>query len=94
MTLIEAQEAGLACFISDKVSDYAIISNLVYQLPLDDINKWIECIVSYRRPKKIVLNDKNWDIKGICAKLEQNYLDALDSRENLDYMYEGGLRCR
>lgn len=83
IVLIEGQEAKLPCFISDKVPSHAIISNLVTVLPLDvGAEKWAETILSYRKPKKTVLNDKDWDIKIVTKKLEQYYLSIITEKQN------------
>lgn len=83
IALIEAQESRLPCFISDKVPTHAIMSNLVTVLPLDDgAKKWSKAILSYRKPKRIVLDDKEWDIRLVTRKLEQIYLDSLAEKKN------------
>ena len=83
LSLIEAQVAKKICFVSDSVNGHASISNLVTRLSLDDgAEKWADAILSYKKPKKIVVNDEDWDIKKITKKLEQIYLDALAERRN------------
>ena len=83
LSLIEAQIAKKPCFISDTIDGHAVISNLVTSLSLDDgPEKWAEAILKYKKPKKIEVNDEDWDIKKITKQLEQLYLDALAEKEN------------
>ena len=75
LSLIEAQEAKLPCFISDKITNEAIISNLVTQLPIDSgINSWVNELCNINKVNDIYLNDKGWDIKQVVKKLEKIYL--------------------
>jgi hypothetical protein len=75
---VEAQEAKLPCFISDTINESAIISNLVSVLPLEqDAEVWAKTITQYRKPKKIILKDDDWDICKITKKMEHIYLDAI-----------------
>ena len=83
LSLIEAQIAKKPCFISDRIDDYAIISNLVTRLPLENgTKKWADAIMNYKKPKKVIVDDENWDIKKITKQLEQLYLDALAENQN------------
>ncbi|MBR3252636.1 glycosyltransferase [Candidatus Saccharibacteria bacterium] len=82
-SLIEAQEAKIPCFVSDSVTESATISNLVTRLSLDDgAEKWAEIIENYRKPERIIINDKDWDIKKITRQLENIYEDALTEKKN------------
>ncbi len=83
IALVEAQERKLPCFISDRVPEHATISNIVTRLSLKDgAKKWADVILEYKTPKKIIINDRDWDIKKVTRQLEQIYLDALAEREN------------
>lgn len=83
VSLVEAQEAKLPCFVSDVVSEHAVISNLVTMLPLDDgTEKWANTIMKYKKPKKVIIDDKDWDIKKITKQLENIYEKALKERDN------------
>lgn len=44
--VIEAQAAGLACVVSDTVTRQANVTGLVEFLPLDDVEAWVEALVS------------------------------------------------
>lgn len=75
ISLIEAQKIKLPCFISTNVPDATIISNLVTKISLETTSKkWSEIILSYKIPKTIELNDKEWDIKQIVKRLEKLYM--------------------
>ena len=51
---IEAQAAGLPCFISDTVSEEArIVKDLVKFLPLDDVESWKEAVLQARGANRI-----------------------------------------
>lgn len=45
VSMIEAQAAGLPCFVSDAVSREADITNNCCYLPLDDYKKWAQAIM-------------------------------------------------
>ncbi len=83
VSLVEVQEAKLSCFVSDVVSEHAVISNLVTMLPLDDgAKKWAGVIMKYKKPQRVVLNDREWDIKKITKQLENIYENALKEKNN------------
>lgn len=78
LSLVEAQIARKPCFVSDTINEHAFISNLVVRLSLkQSARKWSDAILSYKEPKKIMVDEDNWDIKKITRKLEQVYLDVL-----------------
>ena len=81
--LVEAQIARIPCFVSDKVNESAIISNLVTRISLrDSAEKWADMVLSYEKPKRIMVKDADWDIKKITKKLERIYLDALTEQRD------------
>ena len=83
ISLIEAQEVGLPCFVSDAAPKQSIISNLVTRLPLEaGPGKWAETILNYKKPEKIILHDEDWDIKKITKQLEKIYEEALKEKGN------------
>lgn len=78
VSLIEAQEAKLPCFISDSISGYSVISNLVTLLSVKNNPKeWANIIINYKKPKNIVICDSGWNIIDITRKLEKIYLESL-----------------
>ena len=83
LSLIEAQIARKLCFISDRVNEYADISNLVTRLSLDDsAQRWAGAILTYRKPAKVTVDESSWDIREVTKKLEQIYLDALAEKRD------------
>ena len=83
LSLIEAQVSKLPCFVSDRIPEQATISNLVTRLSLDRTpKKWAEVILNYQKPKRIVVNDSEWDIREITKQLEQIYLDEIEKRQD------------
>lgn len=78
ISLIEAQEMDIPCFISEGVPEATIISNIVTTLSLELCpNEWAKKILSYKIPQLIELNDSEWDIKETIKKLEKIYLNEL-----------------
>lgn len=78
LSLIEAQIAKKPCFVSDGVNEHAIMSNLATRIPLEQgALTWSQVILSYRTPKKIIVDEDSWDIKKETKRLEQIYLDVL-----------------
>lgn len=83
LSLVEAQVAEIPCFVSDRINRQAEMSNLVTQLPLESgAEKWAESILAYKKPKKIVVDDADWDIKKITKKLERIYAEAAREKQN------------
>lgn len=83
LSLVEAQIARKPCFISDKINEHVDISNLVTRLSLKQSpEEWGNTILSYKKPKKIEVDEDSWDIKKITKQLEQIYLDALEEKKN------------
>jgi glycosyltransferase involved in cell wall biosynthesis len=83
VSLIEAQGAGLPCFISDQISTEVDMGmGLVEFLPLDNKNLWIEII-----KKKLSITDsrglnleplkqRGYNIKDTASQLEKFYLSV------------------
>ena len=83
LSLIEAQIAGKPCLVSDAINEYAIMSNLVARLPLNDgAKKWACEVLSYKKPAKVIIDSDAWDIKKITKRLEDIYLDSLNERQD------------
>jgi len=78
IVLIEAQKMNIPCFISDVVPQNASISNLITRISLEKkASEWAEIIINYKKPKKIILNDSDWDMNEIVKKLGDIYLDKI-----------------
>ena len=80
VTMVEAQAAGLPCFISDKVPPECILTGLVTQIPLEESpEKWTKSIYSVRGSKRTdtysEITQAGFDIRKNAAWLEGFYLD-------------------
>jgi glycosyltransferase involved in cell wall biosynthesis len=78
ISLIEAQAAGLQCFISDTISKEAIITNCVYPLSLNvSIETWTNMIMNnlnYKRENTFsYIQNNGYDIKTVTKELEDLY---------------------
>jgi glycosyltransferase involved in cell wall biosynthesis len=83
VSLIEAQGAGLPCFISDQVSKEVDMGlNLVQFLPLNNKSLWIErikkrlSILDSRELNLEPLKQKGYNIKDSASQLEKFYLSV------------------
>ncbi len=75
VSLIEAQKMNCICFISDRITDEIIVSNLVEVCPLEKkANYWAEQILNYKKKEILRKGIENWDIREIVNKLEEIYL--------------------
>src|SRR5690625_893344 len=81
VTLIEAQGAGLPCFISNNITQEVDIGNgLVQYLPLKNKESWISAIANFkienqsRENSLSALSEKGYDIKQTAKDTEQMYL--------------------
>ena len=83
IALLEAQINGLNCVISDKIPKFAIISNNVKVLSLDNsLEKWADEIINskqkYNREKQYEENKKERDkfeIKNVILNIEKIYME-------------------
>ena len=83
MSLIEAQGAGLPCFISDQISQEVDMDmDLVDFLSLNNKNLWIERIkkrlsITKKREFNLEpLKQKGYNIKDTASELEKFYLSV------------------
>jgi len=79
VTLIEAQGAGLPCFISDKITkEVDMEAGLAQFLPLEEA-KWVEALQNSNFPNRentaFELKAKGYDIKETAKWLESYYLN-------------------
>lgn len=82
VTLVEAQAAGLKCFVSENVTKEVNITGAVEYLPLDE-EKWVDTLTKvqhYNRDEEvsICLKNKGYDIVANVKNLEEIYLKQLD----------------
>ena len=78
--VLEAQAAGLKCFVSDRVTNEICTTDLVRQLPLDEgASYWAKELMSAKlcsAEEKLHANDairENYDTAVVTAKLEAMY---------------------
>ena len=78
VTMVEAQAAGLPCFISDKVPRDCVLTDLVTQIPLDaSPDQWSESILCCAQTRNNTYNQlcaAGFDIKRNAHWLENYYL--------------------
>lgn len=79
VTLVEAQASGLSCIISDKVPIECKITDLVYQLSLnDDVKIWaeksLELSKTTRQDTFSQIEKAGYDISSNAKKLQEFYL--------------------
>lgn len=84
VTLIEAQAAGLKCFVSDRVSKEVDITGSIKFISLDDdINEWINIAnekTNYQRNLNICkLSEMGYDVESNIKVIESEYLKLLES---------------
>lgn len=81
LVCIEAQAAGLPCFISDKVSLETDITGLCRFISLDDYEIWAEEIlktdITCRRNTEKEIINAGYDIHRTAQWLEEFYLDKI-----------------
>ena len=74
ITLVEAQKAGIPCFVSENVSDAVKISNLINYLSLDlSAEEWAKAILNYKKSPIKYYGIQEWDMKVVIKHLENIY---------------------
>ena len=86
VTLVEAQAAGLSCFISDKVPSECKITDLVTQIPLDvPASQWAKIILkthtSTRKNTYAQIAAAGYDIVEDAKWLQKFYLEQWKANE-------------
>jgi len=74
---IEAQAAGLPCFISDTITREADITGLCHYLPIADLNTWANAILNDHTPRENTsqqIIDAGYDIHTTAKWLQDFYL--------------------
>ena len=77
VTMVEAQAAGLHCFVSDTITRKTAITELVTFLPYDDIEAWVNAMLGCNTEKKNTeeqLIENGFDIRNSAKKMENFYL--------------------
>lgn len=80
---IEAQAAGLPCFVSDKVSDEIDITGLVKYLPINRGGEvWADAVDGYlkKRHEKKNAFPKEYQIQYAAKQLEKRYEEIIDGQ--------------
>lgn len=76
VTVIEAQAAGLPCFLSDRITKDVDVSDLIRRLPIQDPDLWVQALLEEDLSK----NDVTKDIKAAG-------FDIRDSAETIMKFY-------
>lgn len=90
LALIEAQASGLASIISDTISKEAIITDLVYTLPLSaSLTLWVDKVLSYtqgyeRRNTRADIIKAHFDIRENAKYMEDFYASIGHSTQGPD----------
>lgn len=82
VTVVEAQAAGLPCFVSDTVTRDVCVSELVKYLPIDKgVEAWVNAISEFT-PYRLDVTEKiklaGFDIKSAAEDLTKFYLEQID----------------
>lgn len=85
VSMVEAQAAGLRCFVSDAVPKESALTNLVGFKPLGDgAEQWGSWILEHpqavRRSMKKEIGKAGYDIDASAKKLEQYYTEVVNQR--------------
>ena len=85
---VEAQAAGLPCFIADTVTEEVVLTDKVRRLPIQDASDWVDNILKVLPERGAIagemIRSQGFDIKNEAHKLENFYLKLLgiDYEEN------------
>ena len=83
VVLIEAQAAGLPCFVSDTVTREADVTGLCEYLPLDQPELWAEKILSLsyeRQDTSQLIRDAGYSIAQTAKQLQEFYCGILQDK--------------
>lgn len=85
ISILEAQVSGLDCYASTEVPRASDISGNVCYLPLDEMNIWIDKILSNKTKEirnNLIKLDYKYDIKKQVKVLENFYLKKIEEFSN------------
>lgn len=81
VTLVEAQGAGLPCFISDRITkEVDLGAGLIEHIPLTGTNDWVQQIIQSKkqiRSRNVdhdVFSRKGYDIRNTVKEMQSTYL--------------------
>ncbi len=83
LSLIEAQAAGLPCYVSDTVPKEATLSDLIEYLPINSSEQWLTAIMNSDKTRRDVrenIKKAGYDICDSVKKLTELYLSAAEKR--------------
>ncbi len=86
VTIIEAQAAGLPCFISENVPNECMITDLVEQIPLSkNAEYWAERIIASAKKSRRNTHDEivkaGYDIEDSAKRLQEYYYRASNGEQ-------------
>jgi len=75
VAVIEAQAAGLPCIISDRITAEVALTELIYRLPIDSINQWVDLALSGLERKDVTerIKKAGFDVKESAKDLSEFY---------------------
>lgn len=76
LTVVEAQAAGLPCYISDRITTDVALSKLVERLPIDSPERWAESVLNQEPVRYDVIQEiKNagYDVYEVAGRLTSFY---------------------
>ena len=77
LSVIEVQANGLPCVISDRVPKDVFLTDLIHPLPLEQPQRWVDCLCSARRaaPEKYAaaMRTSGFDVTSAMEKIYEIY---------------------
>lgn len=77
LSVIEVQANGLPCVISDRVPKDVFLTDLIHLLPLEQPQRWVDCLCSVRRsePEKYaaIMRSSGFDAASAMDKIYKIY---------------------
>lgn len=75
---VEAQAAGLPCFLSDRITREVDVTGAVRFLPIDDVSAWVDALADVKPGTRVDVFGKDfegYDIDRAADKLDSRYLE-------------------
>ena len=88
VSVIEAQAAGLPCFLSDSITKEINITGLCHFIPFNSYEKWADAIINCsdnREDTSNLIQLAGYDIRSTSQWLQNYYLDIFTKRINSLY---------